>query len=134
VHCEHHYEAIHTNVLKPYVNSITLLGSTGGLLGLCLGFSALSLLEIIYYLTIRVCCTSKKGQELGQTFTEASDSAWQRAKQILARGTFVNRIQSKTDSIPVYNIPFERSSIFNTFYEGRMTKRIQNAKNSRLIV
>jgi len=133
VHCEHHWEAILTNVLKPYVNSITLSGSTGGLLGLCLGFSALSLLEIIYYLTIRVCCTSKKGKKLGQTFTEATDSAWKRAKQILARGTFVNRFQSKTDS-PVYNIPFERSSIFNSFYEGRMIKRIQNAKNSRFVV
>jgi len=30
-----------------------LLASTGGLLGLCLGFSVLSLLEIIYFITIR---------------------------------------------------------------------------------
>jgi len=74
--------------LKLYINFKTLSGSTGGLLGLCLGFSALSLLEIIYYLTIRVCCTSKNRQELGQTFTETLGSAWKKAKQNFARGTW----------------------------------------------
>jgi len=86
------------------------------------------LLEIIYYVTIRVCCTSEKGQDLGQTFTEAFDSAWKKAKKIVAGETSLNKFQSETDS-PVYNIPFERSSIFSSIYDGRITKQIRNAQN-----
>ncbi|KAK5646217.1 hypothetical protein RI129_004681 [Pyrocoelia pectoralis] len=34
------------------------LSNTGGLLGLFLGFGALSVVEVIYYLSLRVCCTA----------------------------------------------------------------------------
>jgi len=43
------------------------------------------------------------------------NSAWKEVKEILAGGTFVNKFRSETNS-PVYNIPFERSSIFSSFY------------------
>ena len=44
-----------------------IVANVGGLLGLCLGFSVLSLVEIVYYLTLRVFCgyfqSRKKGQK-----------------------------------------------------------------------
>ncbi|XP_022825599.1 pickpocket protein 28 [Spodoptera litura] len=42
---------------------IDFLSNCGGLLGLCLGFSFLSLMEIVYFLTLRLCCTLKKDLE-----------------------------------------------------------------------
>uniref|UniRef100_A0A2A4IYE2 Uncharacterized protein n=1 Tax=Heliothis virescens TaxID=7102 RepID=A0A2A4IYE2_HELVI len=39
------------------------LANCGGLLGLFLGFSFLSLVEIFYFLTLRLCCTLKKDLE-----------------------------------------------------------------------
>ncbi|XP_047022448.1 pickpocket protein 28-like [Helicoverpa zea] len=39
------------------------LANCGGLLGLFLGFSFLSLVEIIYFLSLRLCCTLKKDLE-----------------------------------------------------------------------
>lgn len=32
------------------------LANFGGLLGLCIGFSLLTLIEVIYYLTVRIVC------------------------------------------------------------------------------
>ncbi|CAG7729802.1 unnamed protein product, partial [Allacma fusca] len=41
-----------------------LFANFGGLMGLCLGFSGLSLIEILYFLTIRACCRRRMlGQE-----------------------------------------------------------------------
>ncbi|CAH1647309.1 unnamed protein product [Spodoptera littoralis] len=42
---------------------IDFLANCGGLLGLFLGFSFLSLMEIVYFLTLRLCCTLKKDLE-----------------------------------------------------------------------
>ncbi|XP_069695437.1 pickpocket protein 28-like [Periplaneta americana] len=39
-----------------------LLGSAGGLLGLFMGFSLLSLVEIIYFFTLRLCCPRHRQQ------------------------------------------------------------------------
>lgn len=36
---------------------IVIPANAGGLLGLCMGFSALSVLEIVYYVTIRLFCS-----------------------------------------------------------------------------
>ncbi|KAJ8727775.1 hypothetical protein PYW07_001894 [Mythimna separata] len=42
---------------------IDFLANCGGLLGLFLGFSFLSLVEIFYFLSLRLCCTLKKDLE-----------------------------------------------------------------------
>jgi acid-sensing ion channel, other len=36
------------------------LANIGGLLGLFLGFSIMSILELVYFITIRVCCTIRR--------------------------------------------------------------------------
>ncbi|XP_061382293.1 pickpocket protein 28-like isoform X1 [Danaus plexippus] len=38
------------------------LSNTGGLLGLCLGFSMMSLVELLYYLTLRALCVARKNK------------------------------------------------------------------------
>ncbi|KAJ8727774.1 hypothetical protein PYW07_001893 [Mythimna separata] len=42
---------------------IDFLANCGGLLGLFLGFSFLSLVEVFYFLSLRLCCTLKKDLE-----------------------------------------------------------------------
>lgn len=39
------------------------IANCGGLLGLCMGFSFFSLLEILYFLTIRIWCYIKNKEE-----------------------------------------------------------------------
>ncbi|XP_076161404.1 pickpocket protein 28 isoform X2 [Ptiloglossa arizonensis] len=43
------------------------LSSTGGLLGLFMGFSFLSLVEIVYFLTLRICCRMYKNNQTPRT-------------------------------------------------------------------
>ncbi|XP_068618051.1 pickpocket protein 28-like [Battus philenor] len=51
-------EALVTTSLRSKLYDLTdLLATCGGLLGLFLGFSVLSLAEILYFLTLRICCT-----------------------------------------------------------------------------
>lgn len=40
------------------------IANAGGLLGLCMGFSMLSLLEIVYYVTVRLFCASYRERAL----------------------------------------------------------------------
>lgn len=47
---------------KELFGDVDFWANTGGLLGLCLGFSAMSFFEIVYYLTLRmynICCLTK---------------------------------------------------------------------------
>ena len=45
-----------TSIRSELYGQTEFLANCGGLLGLFMGFSALSLIEIIYYLTIRLAC------------------------------------------------------------------------------
>jgi hypothetical protein len=56
-----------------------MLANTGGLLGLCLGFSGLSLLEIIYFITLRLYCQTQRGRSMGLKMTQASQNLWRKA-------------------------------------------------------
>lgn len=51
-----------------------ILASTGGLLSLCLGFSLLSVLEIFYFFTIRVCIRSYRKYQRGKLSPQANSS------------------------------------------------------------
>ncbi|XP_053977390.1 pickpocket protein 28-like [Hylaeus volcanicus] len=46
------------------------LSSTGGLLGLFMGFSFLSLVEIVYFLTLRICCRIYKNNQAARNILQ----------------------------------------------------------------
>ncbi len=46
--------------------------NAGGLLGLCMGFSVLSLLEIVYYGSIRLCCSYYRDKVLRNINTKTN--------------------------------------------------------------
>lgn len=67
--CKH----IHISIAVPYKKTFRIVHScfprvsianAGGLLGLCMGFSMLSLLEIVYYVTVRLFCASYRERAL----------------------------------------------------------------------
>lgn len=53
--------------------------NTGGILGLCLGFSVLSLLEIVYFITLRLYCQTRRGKMIGHKVTRATQQLWGKA-------------------------------------------------------
>ncbi|CAL8134972.1 unnamed protein product [Orchesella dallaii] len=53
VHVYFGEDTVHPKLRKELYTFVNLMSNTGGLLGLCMGFSFLSLLEILYYFTIR---------------------------------------------------------------------------------
>lgn len=61
----------YTNKIIWCFNRILLVGEVGGIMGLCLGFSFLSLAEIFYFLTIRplvnYCTTKRKMKKIDPT-------------------------------------------------------------------
>ncbi|CAL8072486.1 unnamed protein product [Orchesella dallaii] len=54
VHVYFSVDSAYPRLRQELYTIIDLLSNTGGLLGLCMGFSFLSLLEILYYFTIRI--------------------------------------------------------------------------------
>ena len=58
-----------------------LLAQTGGIMGLCLGFSGLSLIEFMYYFTIRAWLQTRwKQQNFGAKVFQTVAGAWQKTK------------------------------------------------------
>lgn len=49
-------DSTHAKLRKELYGVIDLIANFGGLMGLCLGFSGLSLVEVIYFLTLRTWC------------------------------------------------------------------------------
>lgn len=56
VHVYFSVDSVFPRLRKEMTTTISLISNAGGLLGLCMGFSLLSLLEIIYHGTLRVWC------------------------------------------------------------------------------
>ncbi|GAB0088073.1 Pickpocket protein 28 [Sergentomyia squamirostris] len=54
--------SIHSYTKSEFIGFTDFLSSTGGLLGLFLGFSVVSLIEIIYYISMRPYCMKRKQQ------------------------------------------------------------------------
>lgn len=53
------------------------LANCGGLLGLFMGVSLLSLVEIVYYLTVRLCCPKPKSVRVEESSSpEEPSSVW----------------------------------------------------------
>jgi Amiloride-sensitive sodium channel len=62
-------------ILRRQFTELDFFSYTGGALGLFLGFSVLSFIEIIYYLTIRICFEKYRLRRVGvQGLTEVSRS------------------------------------------------------------
>lgn len=55
-------DSFYAKVRKELFGPLDLFANTGGLMGLCLGFSALSLIEVVYFLTLRACWKSKRNR------------------------------------------------------------------------
>lgn len=56
VHVYFNVDSVFPRLRKEMITTVDLIANAGGLLGLCMGFSALSLLEIIYHGTLRLLC------------------------------------------------------------------------------
>lgn len=54
--------------------------STGGLLGLCLGFSGLSLMEVLYFLTLRLWCRRRRKRQIVTKIANKLLGLWRRGK------------------------------------------------------
>jgi hypothetical protein len=55
----------------------------------------LSLLEILYFLTLRLCCESRKGKQIGYRLNKATSSAWKKAVAIGGFDKYVNAFKTK---------------------------------------
>lgn len=56
------------------------LANTGGLLGLCLGFSGLSVMEVVYFLTLRLLCRRRRKRHTVKELTGKVVGLWRKAK------------------------------------------------------
>src|SRR5688572_25668827 len=56
VHVYFNVDSVFPRLRKERTSIVDLISAAGGLLGLCMGFSVLSLLEILYHGTLRVFC------------------------------------------------------------------------------
>ena len=54
--------------------------NTGGLMGLCLGFSGLSAMEVIYFLTLRAWCRTRRRRTIGAKVAQKFFQAWTKVK------------------------------------------------------
>ncbi|CAG7733824.1 unnamed protein product [Allacma fusca] len=55
---------------------VSFMASTGGIMGLCLGFSVLSLIEFVYYFTFRVWCERKWSRLFSVKVFDTAVTAW----------------------------------------------------------
>ncbi|XP_035708133.1 LOW QUALITY PROTEIN: pickpocket protein 28-like [Folsomia candida] len=80
-----HYMAdnTHPRQRKELYGFIDLVSNTGGLLGLCMGFSVLSILEIIYFLTLRLYCQTRSGRNTGHKASRGIKYAYKKFRQFL---------------------------------------------------
>lgn len=60
MHIYYEQNFVRSNSKEELIGFTEFLSNTGGLLGLFLGFSVVSLIEIIYFLTFRPYCAQKK--------------------------------------------------------------------------
>lgn len=72
--------------------SFLLIANTGGLLGLFMGFSVVSIIEILYFLTIRPICAVRRGRtHLTTTDVTSAETAivpknvWNHRGRLVAR-------------------------------------------------
>lgn len=56
------------------------VANTGGILGLCLGFSGLSLIELIYFYTFRAWCRIRRKHSIWTIAALKIHRMWKRAK------------------------------------------------------
>lgn len=54
-------------------------------MGLCLGFSGLSLMEVIYFFTLRAWWASRRKEEIRKRIVEKTKAAWQKLKNLNLR-------------------------------------------------
>lgn len=60
MHIYYEYKFLRSSTKEEFIGFTEFLSNTGGLLGLFLGFSVVSLIEIIYFLTFRPYCAQKR--------------------------------------------------------------------------
>ncbi|OXA61991.1 Pickpocket protein 28 [Folsomia candida] len=75
---------------KELFGFIDLVSNTGGLLGLCMGFSVLSVMEIIYFFTLRLYCQTRSGRNLGHRVTRMANRMWRKVGQLGSVGKPTN--------------------------------------------
>lgn len=60
MHIYYEYKFLRSSTKEEFIGFTEFLSNTGGLLGLFLGFSVVSLIEIIYFLTFRPYCVQRR--------------------------------------------------------------------------
>ncbi|CAL8093922.1 unnamed protein product [Orchesella dallaii] len=85
VHVYVSQDSFYAKVRKELYGPTDLFANTGGLMGLCLGFSGLSLMEVIYFLTLRAWWKSRRKHVLPP---KQKESTWA-AKNKLPKDEFI---------------------------------------------
>ncbi len=89
------------------------LANAGGLLGLCMGFSVLSLLEILYYGSLRLCCTFYRNRISRRNHTPKRNE----------RNNGKNDQQPRTSELSNYPKPaWFSQNVDNTFSDNKIDK------------
>lgn len=72
VHIYLNVDSVFPRLRKEMTTTINLISEFGGLLGLCMGFSILSMLEVLYHVTLRLLCNSYRKHTLEKTSRKMS--------------------------------------------------------------
>lgn len=75
MHIYYEHNFFRSNSKEELIGFTEFLSNTGGLLGLFMGFSVVSLIEIIYFLTFRPYCNRKKNSKNTHAFNSARGAA-----------------------------------------------------------
>ena len=120
-------------------NLFKITANTGGLLGLCLGFSALSLLEVIYFLTIRAFFKARLKQKALKRVADKCVKVWKRLRGKLSEPEEDNRVLpfvTKVEYLPSWREHAEKTRQNNGQVDlivGEVAPYYMNKKNFGLI-
>lgn len=99
MHIYYEQNFFRSNSKEELIGFTEFLSNTGGLLGLFMGFSVVSLIEIIYFLTFRPYCNKRKQKEiqnnLGTLHGDHDKTNEIDKKEHFRRSKFFGRIKHK---------------------------------------
>ncbi|ODM96336.1 Pickpocket protein 28 [Orchesella cincta] len=73
-------DSTYARVRKELYGWVDLIANTGGILGLCMGFSTLSVIELIYFYSFRAWCRIRRRQSIWTIAAMKLHRMWKRAK------------------------------------------------------
>lgn len=84
-----------------FVIVVVIAANTGGLLGLFMGFSVISIIELLYFMTIRPYCnylriSEKRGRRFGRMLQKVRNLRLTTKSQIASKALIMKNVDSNT--------------------------------------